>query len=162
LFFYELDNTDNDKSIEVRLNDGAVPAKVINRVVLNNRFNSIKLYRSLPNRVVEPTRHLLKPSISDNKIVCITTSPSGSDAGIYCTKFICSLSDGRPKGPCIAGKVNYISKYINFFFFFNEEVAPKFLVLDPVKILAKFREIHWKQSDLRTLTERSIHMYPDC
>ncbi len=92
MFFYELDNTDNEKSIEVRLNDGAVPAKVINRAVLNNRFNSIKLYRSLPNRVVEPTRHLLKP-ISDNKIVCITTSPSGSDAGIYCTKFICSPSE---------------------------------------------------------------------
>ncbi len=92
-FFYELDNTDNDKSIEVRLNDGAVPAKVINRTILNNQFNSIKLYRSLPNRVVEPTRHLLKP-ISYNKIVCITT-----DAGIYCTKFLCSPSDGRPKGP---------------------------------------------------------------
>jgi hypothetical protein len=113
LFFYELDNTDNEKSIEVRLNDGAVPAKVINRAVLNNRFNSIKLYRSLPNRVVEPTRHLLKP-ISDNKIVCITTSPSGSDAGIYGT----NLSAPFPTaGPCIAEKVSYINKYIKTFFF---------------------------------------------
>jgi hypothetical protein len=94
--------------------DGAVLAKVINRAVMNNRFNSTKLYKSLANRVtlVEPTRHLLKP-VSDNQIVCVTTSPSGSDAGIYCTtKFLCSLSGSRPKGPCIAGKVNYISKYI--------------------------------------------------
>ncbi|XP_046638109.1 uncharacterized protein LOC124316292 [Daphnia pulicaria] len=118
-------NTDNDKPVQVRLNsDGAVPARVINRAVMNNRFNSTKLYRSLANRVtlVEPTRHLFKP-VSDNQIVCNTTSPSGSDAGIYCTtKFLCSLSGGRPKGPCIAGKVNYIN---------------------PVKT---FGEIHWKQS----------------
>jgi hypothetical protein len=118
-FFNELDNTDNDKPVQVRLNsDGAVPAKVINRAVMNNRLNSTKLYRSLPNRLtlVEPTRHLFKP-VSDSQIVCVTNSSSGSDAGIYCTtKFLCSLSGGRPKGPCIAGKVNYISKYIKNIF----------------------------------------------
>ncbi|EFX73047.1 hypothetical protein DAPPUDRAFT_325676 [Daphnia pulex] len=123
-FNTDQNNADYDKPVEVRLNsDGAVLAKVINRAVMNNRFNSTKLYRSLANRVtVEPTRHLLK-HVSDNQIACVTTSPSGSDARIYCTtKFLCSLSGGRPKGPCIAGKVNYIN---------------------PVKT---FGEIHWKQS----------------